>query len=196
MRTELHNSEFRSEFMRFSNLEGAEHWRRRVKVMRQQIQAKRLLRELLLDENSIAVGLAECEEILKRFSQTGDRPLFSGNPNNVFFNPALPVRVAVQVALPPHGSQVLSRSAPRSRNWGQTLFSGNPNNVFFNPALPVRVAVQVALPPHGSQVLPRSAPRRVDRRARNCHWSHVEFVRQALAPIGPGTFGDMLPGEN
>lgn len=67
MKIELHDSEFRSEFMRFSNLVGAVQWQRRVKVLRQQIRTNKMLREHLLSENSIAVGLWECEELLKKF---------------------------------------------------------------------------------------------------------------------------------
>ncbi len=54
---ELYTGEIPEVFERFSELIGAQHWKKRVDLLNADIKGNRLLKEYLMQENEIAFGL-------------------------------------------------------------------------------------------------------------------------------------------
>jgi len=69
VQVKLHTGDIPSVFERFSDLIGANHWRKRVDRLKDEIKGNRLLKEYLIQENEIAVCLQESTELTKKFGQ-------------------------------------------------------------------------------------------------------------------------------
>ena len=57
MQVELYTGDIPSVFERFSDLVGAQHWKKRVDLLKADIRGNKLLREHLRQENEFAFGL-------------------------------------------------------------------------------------------------------------------------------------------
>lgn len=69
MQVELHTGDIPSIFERFSDLVGAQHWKKRVDLLKADIKGNRLLREYLLQENEFAFGLQAATELTKKYGR-------------------------------------------------------------------------------------------------------------------------------
>jgi hypothetical protein len=66
---ELHTEDIPDLFQQFSSLVGSQHWKKRVDLIKSEAKGNRLLRDYLLDANSIAFGLQSCSELTSRFGR-------------------------------------------------------------------------------------------------------------------------------
>jgi hypothetical protein len=69
MQVELYTGDIPSIFERFSDLIGAQHWKRRADLLKAEIRGNRLLREHLLQENEFAFGLSAATELTKKYGR-------------------------------------------------------------------------------------------------------------------------------
>ena len=67
MQIELYTGDIPSVFERFSDLIGAQHWKKRVDLLKADIRGNKLLREHLLQENEFAFGLQAASELTKKY---------------------------------------------------------------------------------------------------------------------------------
>jgi len=74
---ELYTGEIPEVFERFSELIGAQHWKKRVDLLNADIKGNRLLKEYLMQENEIAFGLQAATELTKKFGRFPVRHLDS-----------------------------------------------------------------------------------------------------------------------
>ena len=69
MQVELYTGDIPSVFERFSDLVGAQHWKKRVDLLKADIRGNKLLREHLLQENEFAFGLQAASELTKKYGR-------------------------------------------------------------------------------------------------------------------------------
>jgi len=69
VQVELHTGDIPSVFDRFCVLIGAQHWRKRVDLLKADIKGNRLLKEYLIQENEVAFGLQASTELTKKFGR-------------------------------------------------------------------------------------------------------------------------------
>jgi hypothetical protein len=69
MQVELYTVDIPSVFDRFSDLIGAQHWEKRVDLLKTEIKGNRLLKEYLIQENEIAFNLQKSTELTKKFGR-------------------------------------------------------------------------------------------------------------------------------
>jgi hypothetical protein len=69
VQVELYTVDIPSVFDRFSDLIGAQHWKKRVDLLKTDIKGNRLLKEYLIQENEIAFNLQESTELTKKFGR-------------------------------------------------------------------------------------------------------------------------------
>lgn len=69
MQVELYTGDIPSVFDRFSELIGAQHWKKRVDLLKADIKGNKLLREHLFQENEIAFGLQAATELTKKYGR-------------------------------------------------------------------------------------------------------------------------------
>lgn len=69
MQVELYTGDIPSVFDRFSELIGAQHWKKRVDLLKADIKGNKLLREHLFQENEFAFGLQAATELTKKYGR-------------------------------------------------------------------------------------------------------------------------------
>lgn len=69
MKVDLYTGEIPSVFERFSDLIDAEHWKKRVDLLKSDIKGNRLLKDYLIQENEIAFCLQASTELTKKFGR-------------------------------------------------------------------------------------------------------------------------------
>ncbi len=74
MQIELYTGDIPSVFERFSDLIGAQHWKKRVDLLKIDIKGNKLLREHLLQKNEFAFGLKPATELTKKYGRRHAHP--------------------------------------------------------------------------------------------------------------------------
>jgi hypothetical protein len=69
VQVELYTGDIPSVFDRFSELIGAQHWKKRVDLLKADIKGNKLLREHLFQENEFAFGLQAATELTKKYGR-------------------------------------------------------------------------------------------------------------------------------
>ncbi len=69
VKVDLYTGEIPSVFERFSDLIDAEHWKKRVDLLKTDIKGNRLLKDYLIQENEIAFCLQASTELAKKFGR-------------------------------------------------------------------------------------------------------------------------------
>jgi len=69
VQVELYTGDIPSVFERFSDLVGAQHWKKRVDLLKADIRGNRILREHLLEENEFAFSLQAATELTKKYGR-------------------------------------------------------------------------------------------------------------------------------
>lgn len=69
VQVDLYTGDIPSVFERFSDLVGAQHWKKRVDLLKAEIRGNRMLREHLLEENEFAFSLQAATELTKKYGR-------------------------------------------------------------------------------------------------------------------------------